>query len=93
MVSSNITTSSCLSFSFMQPIELDRMNYLVCKTHVLASIKGNDLEGFINDDKPCPTQFLSELIGESSKSEVITRRPTENPKYIVWKKTDKLLQT
>lgn len=92
MVSSNITTSSCLSFSFMQPIELDRMNYLVFKTQVLASIIGNDLEGFINDDKPCPTQFLSELIGESSKSEVITRRPTENPEYIVWKKTDKLLQ-
>lgn len=76
----------------MQPIKLDRMNYLVFKTQVLASIIRNDLEGFINDDKPCPTQFLSELIGESSKSEVITRRPTENPEYIVRKKTDKLLQ-
>lgn len=55
MANTNTKTSSSLSFSFMQPVKLDRASYLVWKTQDLASIIGNDLGGFINRDKPCPT--------------------------------------
>lgn len=91
MANSNTSPSSSLSFSFIQLVKLDRMNYLVWKTQVLASIIENGFEGFINGDMPCLAQFLLESIGESSISEVIATRPTKNPKYIVWKKIDKLL--
>lgn len=57
MANTNTTTSSPLSFTFIQPVTLDRANYLVWKTQVDASIIGNGLEGFINGDKPCPAQF------------------------------------
>ena len=92
MASLSNTTSSSLSFNFIQPVKLDRTNYLVWKTQVLTSITGNDLEGFINGDKPCPSQFLHESTGESIRSDFTATR-TENPEYITWKKTDKLLQS
>ena len=89
----NSASSSSLSFSFVQPVNLDQTNYLVWKTQVLASIIGNGLEGFINRDNPCPTQFLSESMAESSRSSAIAVRQTENSEYTEWKKTDKLLQS
>lgn len=93
MANSNITASSSSSFSFIQPIKLDRANYLVWKTQVLTSIIANGLEGFINGDKPCPPQFLLELTGESSKSKASMARSIENPEFLAWKKIDKMLQS
>ena len=85
--------SSSLSFSFVQPVKLDQTNYLVWKTQVLASIIRNGLEGLINGGNPCPAQFLSESMAESSRSSVIAVRQIKNPEYIQWKKTNKLLQS
>lgn len=92
MASLSNSTSASLFFNFIQPVKLDRTNYLVWKTRVLTSSTANGLEGFINGDKPCPFQFLHESTGESTRSDFTTTR-TENPKYITWKKTDKLLQS
>lgn len=91
MASLSNTTSSLLSFNFIQPVKLDRINYLVWKIQVLASITGNGVEGCINGDKPCSSQFLHESNAEFIRSNITTTR-TENPEYITWKKTDKLLQ-
>lgn len=82
MANSNTSPSSSLSFSFIQLVKLDRMNYLVWKTQVLASIIENGFEGFINGDMPCLAQFLLESIGESSRYEVIATRPTKNPNIL-----------
>ncbi|KAK9181029.1 hypothetical protein WN944_024166 [Citrus x changshan-huyou] len=89
----NSAASSSLSFSFVQPVKLDQTNYLVWKTQVLASIIRNGLEGLINGGNPCPAQFLSESMAESSRSSVIAVRQIKNPEYIQWKKTNKLLQS
>ena len=70
----NSAALSSLSFSFLQPVKLDRTNYLLWKTQVLASIIGNGLKGFINGDKPYPAQFLSKSIAESSRSSGVTTR-------------------
>ena len=78
-MANNSAASSSLSFSSVQPVNLDQTNYLVWKTQVLASIIGNGLEGFINGDNPCPAQFLSESMAESSRSSAMAVRQTENP--------------
>lgn len=56
MNSSNSTTNNTnqntqIKFSFTTPIKLDRSNYLLWCSPVLASIKGNQLENFINGRK------------------------------------------
>lgn len=93
MANSSVTASSSSSFNFTQPVKLDRTNYLVWKAQVLASIIGNGLEGFINGETPCSEQFLSRSTEESSRSGGTTVRPTENPEFIAWKQTDKMLQS
>ena len=55
MANANTSPLSSLSFTYIQPVKLDRANCLVWKTQVEASIIGNGLEGFINGDKPCST--------------------------------------
>lgn len=62
------------------------------KIPVLASITENGVEGCFNGDKPCSSQFLHESNAEFIRSDITTTR-TENPEYITWKKTDKLLQS
>lgn len=83
MASLSNTTSSSLSFNFIQPVKLDRINYLVWKIQVLPSITKNGLEGFINGDKPWSSQFLHDSTAEFIKSDITTTR-TENPEYISW---------
>lgn len=51
MVSMTQTSSS---YSFATHAELDQNNFIMWHTQVLASIKGNGLEGFINGDQNCP---------------------------------------
>lgn len=47
------------SYSFVSPVKLDQNNFILWRTQVLASIKGNGLEGLINGDCKCLQQFLS----------------------------------
>ncbi|KAH9685572.1 retrovirus-related pol polyprotein from transposon RE1 [Citrus sinensis] len=50
MSGSNHIASSSLSFNFVQPVKLDRSNYLVWKAQVRTSIIANGLESFINGE-------------------------------------------
>ena len=62
-------TQSNSSYSFVTPIKLDQNNFIMWRTQVLASIKGNGLEGFINSDLKCPEKFISlSSTGEASRS-------------------------
>ncbi|KAH9684881.1 retrovirus-related pol polyprotein from transposon RE1 [Citrus sinensis] len=82
-------TQSNSSYSFVTPIKLDQNHFILWRTQVLASIKGNGLEGFINGDMKCPEKFISfPSIGEASTSD---ESRSENPKFIAWMKTDQLL--
>ncbi|KAL9426315.1 hypothetical protein AB3S75_033154 [Citrus x aurantiifolia] len=82
-------TQSNLSYSFVTPIKLDQNNFILWRTQVLASIKGNGLEGFINGDLKCPEKFISfPSIGEASTSD---ESRSANPEFIAWMKTDQLL--
>ena len=83
--------SSSLSFSFSEPTKLDRTNYLVWRAQIQASIIANGLEGFINGDRTY--RFLSSYENAASRSETQSSSRRENPNYIDWKKTDKLLQS
>ena len=85
--SSNI---SITSFTFTNPIKLDRANYTIWKWQVLSSIRGNSLEGYIDGSRICPSQFLSlEARSEGFSSSNIEGQ--ENPEYAAWKRQDQPL--
>ena len=69
------------SFSFVTPIKLDQNNYTLWRTQILASIKGNGLEGFINGDRECPEQFLSS--GNNNGAKILTESGSRsiNPEF------------
>ncbi|KAH9647735.1 retrovirus-related pol polyprotein from transposon RE1 [Citrus sinensis] len=79
------------SFSFVTPVKLDQNNFILWRTQILTSIKGNSLEGFINGDRECPEQFLSS--GNNNGAEVLTESGSRsvNPEFVAWMKTDQLL--
>ncbi|KAF4392606.1 hypothetical protein G4B88_015249 [Cannabis sativa] len=56
------------------------------KTMVFTIIRGHRLEGFINGQKPCPEQFITTGIPNSSDSQV-----SVNPEYENWLVHDQLL--
>ncbi|KAL9414845.1 hypothetical protein AB3S75_043161 [Citrus x aurantiifolia] len=93
MSGSNHIASSSLSFNFVQPAKLDRSNYLVWKAQVRTSIIANGLESFINGESVCPERYLTDSIQELQRSGAGTSQKQENPEYILWMKTDKLLQS
>ena len=57
----NTVATNQTTFSFITPIKLDRSNYMLWKNQVLASIRGNRLEGYINGEKIAPNQFITSL--------------------------------
>lgn len=74
----NANQPSQITFSFITPIKLDQLNYVICKPQVLSSIKGNRLEGYINRDLPAPKQYISRQEGDGSSRQI------ENPAYLNW---------
>ena len=56
-----------------------------------TSIIANGLEGFITGNNVCPDHYLNTTEGESSRSTVQISQKQENPEYIAWMKTNKLL--
>ncbi|KAH9671717.1 reverse transcriptase Ty1/copia-type domain-containing protein [Citrus sinensis] len=82
-------TQSNSSYSFVTLIKLDQNNFILWRAQVLASIKGNGLEGFINGDLKCPEKFISlSSTGEASTS---NESRSANPEFIAWMKTYQLL--
>ncbi|KAL9453383.1 hypothetical protein AB3S75_009062 [Citrus x aurantiifolia] len=70
---------SQINFSFNTPIKLDRSNYLLCRFQVLASIRGNRLEGFINGTKPTPEEQFTQVGADGSIQKI------DNPEYQNWR--------
>ncbi|KAH9725755.1 retrovirus-related pol polyprotein from transposon RE2 [Citrus sinensis] len=83
----NITAAniSQINFSFNTPIKLDRSNYLLWRSQVLASIRGNRLEGFIDGTKPAPEEKLLLARADGSAQEI------DNPEYQNWRSQDQTL--
>ena len=60
-------------------------------TQVLAFIKGNGLERFINGDSQCSEQFLPPNNSNRARSLIGNGFKSTNPKYIAWMKIDQPL--
>ena len=87
MMSSNQISGS---YSFATLVKLDQNNFIVWRTQILTSIKGNGLESFVNGDRICPEQFLSSANTITSGSTKAEEREI-NPEYTAWTKTDQLI--
>lgn len=83
------------SYNFVTPNKLDHNNFMVWRNQVLASIKGNGLEGFITRDNPCPNQYLAQSKVASSSAQGGSQggygSRVENLAFAAWIKTDQLL--
>lgn len=79
------------SFSFVTPVKSYQNNFILWRTQVLMSIKGNGLEGFINGDKKCLEQFLPFENNNGAKTSTGTRSRSINPEFVAWMKIDQLL--
>ena len=70
--SSTVTTNPAprTTFYFITLIKLDRSNYRIWRNLVLASIRGNRLEGYTIEKKTAPNQFITSLnyVGVASRS-------------------------
>ena len=74
-----------INFSFTNPIKLDRSNYLLWRSQVLASTRGDRLEDFITGDKPAPEKYL--LLARAGGS----TQKINNPEYQNWRSLDQTL--
>lgn len=82
LIIANANPYTKINFSFTIPIKLDRSNYLLWHSQVLASIRGNRLEDFITGDKPTPKEHLL-LTGVNGSTQRIA-----NPEYQNWRSQD-----
>lgn len=64
---------------------------MVWRNQVLASIKGNGLEGFITGTNECPDQYHNQSNEASSSAQGDSRSKTENPSFAAWIRADQLL--
>ncbi|KAH9670341.1 putative LRR receptor-like serine/threonine-protein kinase [Citrus sinensis] len=81
----NTNQHTQINFSFTNPIKLDRSNYLLWCSQVLASIRGNRLEDFITGIKSAPEENIL-LTGVDGSTQQI-----ENPEYQIWRSHDQIL--
>ena len=83
--STNANQSSQISFSFSNPIKLDRSNFLIWRKQVLTSIRGNRLEDFISENHIIPEQHIIQTAVDGSVQKV------DNLAYINWRAQDQIL--
>lgn len=69
------------SYNFVTPIKLDQNNFIVWRTQVLTSIKGNGFEGFITGANKCPDQYLVQDADAASSSSAGSRSRIDNPAF------------
>ncbi|KAH9782814.1 retrovirus-related pol polyprotein from transposon RE1 [Citrus sinensis] len=62
---------------------------MLWRNQVLASIRGNRLDGYINGEKVAPTQFLTS--GRYAEAMERVTQQVENPKYTIWRSQDQTL--
>ena len=88
----NTVATNQTTFSFITPIKLDRSNYMLWKNQVLASIRGNRLEGYINGEKIAPNQFIaSSSFAETTTGATGSSQQIENHEYTIWRFQDQTL--
>ncbi|KAL9412796.1 hypothetical protein AB3S75_041451 [Citrus x aurantiifolia] len=56
--------STTVSFTFNTPVKLDQSNYLIWRSQVLASIRGNRLEKFIDDLVTPPSSHIAQRVND-----------------------------
>ncbi|KAL9437851.1 hypothetical protein AB3S75_023676 [Citrus x aurantiifolia] len=95
MVSESVTSSNLSSntYDFVTPIKLYQNNFIVWRTQVLTSIKGNGLEGFITGTNKCPDQHLVQDEVATNSSSFGSRSRIDHPTFSVWIKIDQLLRS
>lgn len=79
-----IVNSAISSFTFNTPVKLDQSNFLIWRSQVLASIRGNRLEKFIDDSATPPPSRIAQMIGDDI-------RFVENPEFVIWRSQDQVL--
>ena len=79
-----IVNSAISSFTFNTPVKLDQSNFLIWRSQVLASIRGNRLEKFIDDSATPPPSHIAQRIGDDIRS-------VENPEFVIWRSQDQVL--
>ncbi|KAH9769752.1 retrovirus-related pol polyprotein from transposon RE2 [Citrus sinensis] len=83
-INQTIINSTNVTFTFNTPIKLDQSNYLIWRYQVLASIRGNRLEKFIDDSTTPPPSHIAHRIEDDLRS-------VENPKFATWRSQDQVL--
>ena len=73
------------TYVFTSPIKLTQNNFMLWKSHVVSSIRANELEGLIDGSHTCPPRCFS---NPRPNQTTIT---TPNPEYQIWKKHDHIL--
>ena len=76
--------SSTVTFTFNTPVKLDQSNYLIWRSQVLASIRGNRLEKFIDESITPLASHIAQRVGDDL-------RFVENPDFITWRSQDQVL--
>ncbi|KAL9411275.1 hypothetical protein AB3S75_044965 [Citrus x aurantiifolia] len=76
--------STTVSFTFNSPVKLDQSNYLIWRSQVLASIRGNRLEKFIDGSITPPSSHIAQRVDDELRS-------VENPEFITWRSQDQVL--
>lgn len=79
------------SFTFTNPIKLDRSNYTIWKSQILSTIRANGLESLLDGTRKCPNQFHNQEEAGLSLDRVTAAEPQENPEFNNWKRQDQLL--
>lgn len=90
LLMTNVTQNNT-SYSFVTPVKLDHNNFILRRVQILASIKGNGLEGFINGDHDCPKQYIQSESSTRAGSSTNDESKFVNPEFITWMKTDQIL--
>ena len=76
-IQNTLAASTNVSFTFNTPMKLDQANYLIWRSQVLASIRGNRLEKLIDDSITPPPSHIAQRVGDDVRS-------VENPDFISW---------
>ena len=83
-VHNTTVNSEISSFTFNTLVKLDQSNFLIWRSQVLASIRGNRLEKFIDDSTTPPPSHIAQRIRDDIRS-------VENPEFVIWRSQDQVL--
>ncbi|KAL9411198.1 hypothetical protein AB3S75_044900 [Citrus x aurantiifolia] len=73
-----------VNFTFNTPVKLDQSNYLIWRSQVLASIRGNRLKKFIDESITPPPSHTAQRCDDNLRS-------VENPEFATWRAQDQIL--